>query len=477
MSTKLLEELNHLCLKSLREKGSDDSFYALQKWLHKNKGKQLSVESNETFKDENCTAALHYLACVQPPKRIIQDILEMFPDAVRIIDRCFTLLPLQIACKFDASVDVVKILLQAYPKGIEIKDKNGMIALHHACCYGSSSAVVKTFLREYPEGAKLKDLNGMLPFHFVCVNKKASYEMLKLLIDIYPECVMEQDAQGRAPLELLKESGIAERRDGNGMLFLHHACSDGACYELLELFVDAYPKGCSAADNQGRLPWFLLKKNGAASTSDEKGTFLLHRACFHGASLHLLKLLLDAYPECLTKLDENKKTPSQLLKIRMTKNSTSNSKISLLHYACSREFCNQGTVKALETFIRLLVEGCPDSVNEKDDMGMIPLHCACARADSAEVLKCMVPLLVCDFTVSSEQRNCNVNAQDSCGRTPLHILMNRTVPECQDSSGRPGTDVVSFIVSSGIVEYLVGLGADVYAKDEAVRKLQCTYGK
>jgi hypothetical protein len=183
-----------------------------------------------------------------------------------------------------------------------------------------------------------------------------------------------------------------------------------------------------------------------------------------------LKLLLDAYPECTDRTDKQKRTPSELLKVMLGEKTSNDAYKMFLHCVCSRDFCNAGSVDNLEKLVRLLLDACPGCIDETDEESMIPLHRACANADSEEVLKCLVHLLVYNVAVVPQQEIGNANATDTYGRTPLHILFNRTVPEAQDASGKQCSDVIEFIFSSGVVEYLVDKGADVYVKDEAVRR-------
>ena len=214
---------------------------------------------------------------------------------------------------------------------------------------------------------------------------------MKFIFNDYPEgCLKKVNQDELLPWQILKENGGAVRKDNDGMILLHHACRDGAPYELLKLIVNAYSKACSKKVNQGKLPWQILKENGAALHSDKDGRLLLHHACHDkSVSLHLLKLLLDAYPKCIDIEDNSHKTPKKLLtdsgaaKLKNHKDHR-----LLLHSACLKE-----SMINLEVVVNLLIDAYPDAVTESDEQGMTPLYLVCENADSGKVLRSLVHFL------------------------------------------------------------------------------------
>mmetsp|Transcript_7558 Transcript_7558/g.10973 ORF Transcript_7558/g.10973 Transcript_7558/m.10973 type:complete len:398 (+) Transcript_7558:103-1296(+) len=321
-----------------------------------------------------------------------------------------------------------------------------------------SPDLLKTFIKIAPESVKLQDSNGLLPLHYAC-RYKPSLDIVWMLLEAYPRGAKMRDNYGNLPLSI---------RDDNDMLCLHHACHTGAPTKLLQLLVESYPEGCTHADHEGKRPWQILRENGAAARADrDNGMFPLHHACRDGASLEFLKLLLDAYPECVSKRDMKENTPSQLLKESRAAEETDENRNTtlLLHRACFKEFCNEGPVSHLQKILKLLIEAYPRGIEEPDEHGMIPLHHACANADSKEVLECLV------HTLAGE--NSNVQKKDKLGRTSLHFFLQRAEVRNaanrieQIQQDRKLSTEVALLVKSGVIEYLVARGAESYVKDDA----------
>jgi ankyrin repeat protein len=59
--------------------------------------------------------------------------------------------------------DVIQLLVQANPDCCKIQDRRSNFPLHIACCVGSSLAVVKLIGSQYPEATKAKNFNGQTP--------------------------------------------------------------------------------------------------------------------------------------------------------------------------------------------------------------------------------------------------------------------------------------------------------------------------
>jgi ankyrin repeat protein len=216
--------------------------------------------------------------------------------------------------------------------------------------------------KEGLQALQYADDNGMLYLHRAC-RDGASYERLQLLVKAYPQGCMVSDKQGKIPKDSLRENGAAARTDKDGMLLLHHACRDGVSVTLMLLFANAYPEGCSTKDNRGKLPSDYLKANGAAARSDDIGLYFLYHASGYGASVNLLKLLLDVYPDAINKVGNDGDLP--------------------LHHACYED--------ASLDVVKFLLEAYPEGAQIKDKEGCLPIHLACANYEvSVEVLKLLV---------------------------------------------------------------------------------------
>lgn len=123
-----------------------------------------------------------------------------FPEeASRLNDRGN--LPLHAACSFQATADVVEVLLRAYPGGSSQPNGVGNLPIHQASMWQASVETIEVLLVRHPEGATVRNQYGSLPLHLAASNR-ASPEVVKLLIDAYPDALHLQNDDGMTPLDL-----------------------------------------------------------------------------------------------------------------------------------------------------------------------------------------------------------------------------------------------------------------------------------
>jgi len=123
-----------------------------------------------------------------------------FPEeASRLNDRGN--LPLHAACSFQATADVVEVLLRAYPGGASQPNGVGNLPIHQAAMWQAPVESVEVLLVRHPEGATVRNQYGSLPLHMAASNR-ASPEVVKLLIDAYPDALHLQNDDGMTPLDL-----------------------------------------------------------------------------------------------------------------------------------------------------------------------------------------------------------------------------------------------------------------------------------
>ncbi|VEU36889.1 unnamed protein product [Pseudo-nitzschia multistriata] len=123
-----------------------------------------------------------------------------FPEeAARLNDRGN--LPLHAACSFQATADVVEVLLRAYPGGASQPNGVGNLPIHQAAMWQAPVETVEVLLVRHPEGATVRNQYGSLPLHMAASNR-ASTEVVKVLIDAYPDALHLQNDDGMTPLDL-----------------------------------------------------------------------------------------------------------------------------------------------------------------------------------------------------------------------------------------------------------------------------------
>ena len=110
-------------------------------------------------------------------------------------------LPLHAACSFQATADVVEVLLRAYPGGASQPNGVGNLPIHQAAMWQAPVETVEVLLVRHPEGTTVRNQYGSLPLHMAASNR-ATPEVVKLLIDAYPDALHLQNDDGMTPLDL-----------------------------------------------------------------------------------------------------------------------------------------------------------------------------------------------------------------------------------------------------------------------------------
>jgi stage V sporulation protein K len=120
-------------------------------------------------------------------------------EASRLNDRGN--LPLHAACSFQASQEVIDVMLKAYPGGASQPNNVGNLPIHQAAMWQAPVDTIELLLSRYPEGATVRNQYGSLPLHMAASNQ-SSPEAVKLLIDAYPDSLHLQNDDGMTPLDL-----------------------------------------------------------------------------------------------------------------------------------------------------------------------------------------------------------------------------------------------------------------------------------
>lgn len=88
----------------------------------------------------------------------------------------------------------------------ELPDKGGMLPMHYACAYGTSAVVLKVLANAYPESLTVKENKGRTPMHLAMVNahRDASPGVLRFLLEGDGKQTVDwRDDEGNLPIHLL----------------------------------------------------------------------------------------------------------------------------------------------------------------------------------------------------------------------------------------------------------------------------------
>ena len=120
----------------------------------------------------------------------------------------------------------------------------------------------------------------MILLHHACMRNEFSADLIRVLVEAYPQGWTVQDNSRKTPKQYLIKS--ASRKDENGMLLLHQQAAHckGLSFESLNILFDAHPEAIRIQDNFGLLP--------------------LHYACLNEvSSLDIIMSLVKLYPESI----------------------------------------------------------------------------------------------------------------------------------------------------------------------------------
>lgn len=180
------------------------------------------------------------------------------------------------------------------------------------------------------------------------------------------------------------------------------ACSQNLT-EKVRLVVHACPEAVRVRDQEGFLP--------------------LHWACYHGASVDILKLLLGSWPESVREAISQNRLP--------------------LHLAC-RQNASLGS-------IQFLVEKYPQALEANTNQGMLPLHYACRDAATLDVVKFLLDQA--PMTVSEQTTNNGflpIHFACKHGKSPETVqFLAETWPGCLREPNSDGLLPIHFLCTTG----------------------------
>jgi hypothetical protein len=122
-------------------------------------------------------------------------------------------LPLHEACKQQPPLDVVELLIDAYPSALKVKGHGGYTPLHCAVSYGSSADVIAKLIQSYPPGTRMRDdVHQVLPIHLAAKWGAAEDVVMEILV-AHPEGYYIRDGSGLTPLDYANQIRLASERE------------------------------------------------------------------------------------------------------------------------------------------------------------------------------------------------------------------------------------------------------------------------
>jgi len=134
------------------------------------------------------------------------------PELASTKDEFYNLLPVFWAVSYNASAEVLELLLNAYPAAIEERHpRGGWTLLHYA--ERLDEAAVRLLLELGPDAASTKDTNGALPLHWIAEHN-ADVQVSALVLAANPKALEVEDLRGFRPLALAVQNEASEELVG-----------------------------------------------------------------------------------------------------------------------------------------------------------------------------------------------------------------------------------------------------------------------
>lgn len=104
-------------------------------------------------------------------------------------------------CKNQPTVEVIRLWLERNKDDVKRHGIGGHLPLHYACAFGASVDVIEVLIEAYPDSLITPDdHDNMLPLHFAC-RQGATIEVLEVLLEAHPEATFAEDNHGLTPMD------------------------------------------------------------------------------------------------------------------------------------------------------------------------------------------------------------------------------------------------------------------------------------
>jgi len=196
----------------------------------------------------------------------------------------------------DPPMDVVQIFLLNADIAIAEADGMNLLPLNHACMNNINAEIVELLVEAYPEGIQNLDVNQSSPMHLLFSSNDFSKFTQKNVTNM------------TRIVEILCPFGAASQKYTDGMLPIHYACAFGCPSSVVKCLMDHSPKGNHLVQNsQGRTALHFAMSNASRHYSHDN-----------------IKVLIEASPEIVNKVDNRNKIPLHLFYRGIPKNLLSN---------------------------------------------------------------------------------------------------------------------------------------------------------
>jgi len=258
------------------------------------------AELKQKVETDGCNA-LHWAVCRGGSAILLQnveDILAAWPEICQQAGK--NGLPIHTASQLlsmDPNLPVLQRVIQAYPRGLEKPNERGWIPLQLAIAVPKPNLqVVSALVQAYPEAVGVQTRTGLTAFHIAALQPNQPLELFEVLLQ-----------HGLQVQEALK------KKDEKGVTALHAALvKNSDNLDLIKRLLEIWPEGVKEVDYDCNTALCLVAIGAKANLEcvklihqawpeaiDHRNSFAytpLHAAIKAGASQDIVAYLLDASP-------------------------------------------------------------------------------------------------------------------------------------------------------------------------------------
>jgi len=460
-------------IKSKKKKGSLPLHLALLSSNHGNTNDNSFLEhvarpllnaypQGAAVQDEHGDIALFIAIQKQLPAHWITDIVAAYPQGVKTKRHKNGELPIHVACAEGATVDTIKVLLEAYPESIRLRDHAHNLPLHRALAHHGRLSIETRdlLLNAYPDAVTQTNQHGQLPIHLAC-GEHGDVNTIQTLLEMHPNAATQKDKHGNLPIHV-------------HLAIKYHSPESQTLVPILQSLLQAYPDSAKAFDAHQNLPIHILAFRGYATQPE-------------------LDLLLQYYPESTT-IKDGKQPQNLPLHLALKKAFTHDAIQSLLnHYPkavqLQDDYGNLPLNIALmfgipHNTILYILHQYPNAAMSVDNNGSYPIHRA-SRLHSPELMHALL-----------DAYPDGVKQMDRVGRLPIHIVCEVGPPSIgvlevllehypksiyvKDNNGMSVVDIVKHPLSGSkdaIVLPLLKRGSSFWRISKDLKQLKSEFDK
>mmetsp|Transcript_15011 Transcript_15011/g.34801 ORF Transcript_15011/g.34801 Transcript_15011/m.34801 type:complete len:1189 (+) Transcript_15011:85-3651(+) len=377
---------------------------------------------------------LHHACQMGGNPEVIKALIEAYPDATGALTRKQDS-PLSLACTSNSSAETVQLLIKANPKVLTQKNNYGFCPLHCVCrAHQPRMGIVKALVDACPESVNLQTHSAETPLHLASSNTGAFVGVLQLLVqtqaklrassidncEIMPvadHAALSKDESLLVETKMVGEFSVFNDDTETENLFRHSSLQDSLLNDQ--------------GDFHRRNPDAIRR----TATTNKMGNTLLHDACFRSTPYENLEVIAKANPEYILIHNNAGYTPLQIL----CKNGRIDERIISTFAQMggpeifSVKDCNGNTPLHLAmrkdvdvSSLRCLIRASPDALRCRTAYGDLPLHLACLRRCSAEVIQ--------EVAIAASSGDVSLAVVPNlAGQTPIGIAMAEFRDLCSTS--------------------------------------------